>query len=127
VRIARRVRRGGRGDPPGAIPAGRLGPTQPFLVLSYTCDIPGATFPPVPALSRRWSADRRLSRAARAWKAEGTLALPADAGSRHALAGETARHTAGLQVPPPVFSACDSAIRNAATAVANNGANAPHR
>ncbi len=28
MRIARRVRRGGRGDPPGAIPAGRLGPTQ---------------------------------------------------------------------------------------------------
>ena len=28
VRIARRVRRGGRGDPPGAILAGRPGPTQ---------------------------------------------------------------------------------------------------
>jgi hypothetical protein len=54
------------------------------------------------------------------------LALPADAGSRHALAGETAAH-GGLQVPPLVFSACDSATRNAATAVANNGANAPHQ
>ena len=34
VRIARRVRRGGRGDPPGAIPAGRLGPTQPVACSS---------------------------------------------------------------------------------------------
>ena len=33
VRIARRVRRGGRGNPPGAIPAGRPGPTQPVAHL----------------------------------------------------------------------------------------------
>ena len=47
----------------------------PFLVLSCTCDIPGAAFPPVPALARRWSADRRFSRAARAWRTRGHLGL----------------------------------------------------
>ncbi len=30
MRVARRVRRAGRGNPPGAIPAGRPGPTQQF-------------------------------------------------------------------------------------------------
>lgn len=42
------------------------------------------------------------------------------------LPGDRAAH-GGLQVPPLVFSACDSATRNAATAVANNGANAPRQ
>ena len=42
-------------------------------------------------------------------------------------AGETALGARRRQVPPLVFSAWDSATRNAATAVANNGANAPHQ
>jgi len=51
----------------------------PFLVLSCTCDIPRAAFPPVLAVARRWSADRRFSRPARAWRAEGALVLYARA------------------------------------------------
>ena len=66
-----------------------------FLVLSYTCDVPGAAFPPVPALARRWSADHRFTRGA-------DLGRP--------------RAPGGRQVPL-VFSAWDSATRNAATAV----------
>jgi len=51
------------------------------------------------------------------------LALPVDAVP--ALAGEAARAPGGRQVPPLVFSAWDSATRNAATAVVNSGGNAP--
>src|SRR5207253_2399500 len=83
----------------------------PFLVLSYTCHVPGAAFPPVPGLARRWSADRRLSPAARAWEGRRRLGL--------------ARGRLGRQAPPLVFSAWDSATRNAAVAVVNSGGSAP--
>ena len=90
------------------------------MVLWCTCDIPGAAFPPVPAVARRWSVDRRFSRPARAWRAEGALR----AGAVPALALETALAPGRRQVPL-VFSAWDSATWNAATAVVNNGGNAP--
>ena len=93
------------------------------MVLSYTSGIPGAAFPPVPALARRWSADRRLSRAARALEGLGALVLTA--GAVPALAPEAAPAPGGRQVAPLVFSAWDSATRNAATAVVNNGGSAP--
>jgi len=53
----------------------------------------------------------------------GALVFPA--GAVPALAGEAALAPGGRQVPPLVFSAWDSATRNAATAVVNNGGNAP--
>ena len=95
----------------------------PGVHLSCTCDVPGAAFAPVPAAVRRWSADRRLSRAARAWRAKGALVLHADAVPP--LASETAPAPGGRQVPLLVFSAWDSATRNAATAVVNSGASTP--
>jgi hypothetical protein len=60
VRIARRVRRAGRGNPPGAIPAGRPGPTQPTWpkrssVPSHATAPAGRNHPrnPIPAPRRR--------------------------------------------------------------------------
>jgi len=50
---------------------------------------------------------------------ECALVLPADAVP--ALAGEAALAPGGRQVAPLVFSAWDSATRNAAVAVVNNG------
>lgn len=91
--------------------------------LSSTCDIPRAAFPPVLAAARRWSANRRAFTHGAAWRTEGALVLYADAVA--ALAGETALAPGGRQVPPLVFSAWDSATRNAATAVVNSGGNAP--
>jgi len=49
----------------------------------------------------------------------------ADAGEQGGLASETAPAPDGRQVPPLVFSAWDSATRNAATAVVNSGASTP--
>jgi hypothetical protein len=57
------------------------------------------------------------------WKTRGALALHADAAP--ALAPEAAPAPGGRQVPPLVSSAWDSATRNAATAVVNNGASTP--
>jgi hypothetical protein len=94
----------------------------PGVYLSWTCDIPGAAFAPVPALARRWSADRRLSRATRAWKAQGTSVACARA---RFLAGRPHWRPDGRQVPPLVFSAWDSATRNAAVAVVNSGGSTP--
>ena len=51
------------------------------------------------------------------------MALPADAAP--ALAPEAAPAPGGRQVPPLVSSAWDSATRNAATAVVNNGGRTP--
>ena len=94
-----------------------------FLGPSYTCDIPGAAFPPVPALARRWSADRRLSRAGRAWRAASARSSARGRGS--CPRREAALSPGGRQVPPLVFSAWDSATRNAATAVVNSGGSTP--
>lgn len=62
-------------------------------------------------------------RAAGTWRAEGALVVYADAVP--ALALETALAPSGRQVPPLVFSAWDSATRNAATAVVNSGGSTP--
>jgi hypothetical protein len=56
------------------------------------------------------------------WRTGDALALPADAVP--ALAAKPRRHP-GRQVPPLVFSAWDSATRNAATAVVNSGGSTP--
>jgi hypothetical protein len=93
------------------------------LDLSYTCDIPGAVFPPVLAVARPWSANRRFSRPARAWRAEGALVLYARA--RFLPLPWRPRLAPGGRQVPLVFSAWDSATRNAATAVVNNGGSTP--
>jgi len=92
----------------------------PFVYLRYTW----AAFPPVPALARRWSADRRLSRPGAGLEGRGRPG-PARAGAVPALAPEAAPAPGGRQVPPLVSSAWDSATRNAATAVVNNGGSTP--
>jgi hypothetical protein len=95
----------------------------PFMVLSYTCDIPGAVFPPVTALARRWSADRRFHARRGPRQAGRALLSPADRNA--ALAFEAALAPGGRQVAPLVFSAWDSATWNAAVAVVNSGGSAP--
>ena len=53
----------------------------PDVYLSGSFDVPGAVFQPVLAVARRWSADRRSSRGARAWRAEGTRSSARGRGS----------------------------------------------
>ena len=57
VRVARRVRRAGRGNPPGAILAGRPGPTQ----LAAEALVSRRACPPDPALSHQHASPPRLS------------------------------------------------------------------
>ena len=96
------------------------------MYLACTFRVPAIYPGPLSRRSRPSAGGGPLTVALDARRGPGRLSAPGRlrAGAVPALAPETAPAPGGRQVPL-VFSACDSATRNAAAAVVNSGGSAP--